>query len=280
MKTYDCFMFFNEADVLEIRFKELWNSVDIFVIVEANVTHAGNPKPYYLLEKFKDRFEPYLSKVRHIKVTDMPDVNDGMVKDRYQRSCIARGLYDIEPDDLIIISDCDEIARAEVIEMIKEDENNYDRYILCLAQLQYKLNYMKYFPYSKNPNCMVTRGRAFTDPQQERQFTFHWLAPPPPDTVHIDHGGWHFTYFGDDTHAITKIQNFAHTETNTPDMISRHNIDWFIENKYGHHGPKDPERFEIIQVDEYFPECVTSNLEKYKDRIVPGAVFRATDLYR
>jgi len=62
--------------------------------------------------------------------------------------------------------------------------------------------------------------------------------------------------------AITKIQNFAHTETDTPDMIAKHNIDWFIENKCGHHGPSNPERFEYVVVDEYFPDCITKNFRK------------------
>ena len=77
-----------------------------------------------------------------------------------------------------------------------------------------------------------------------------------------------------------KIQNFAHTETDTPEMIKRHNIKWFVENKYGHHGPGHHERFEIIQVDDYYPEYIRNNLEKYKNMIQAGAMFRATDLYR
>ena len=279
MKVYDVLPFFNELDILEIRLQELWNEVDYFVITESNLSHSGKPKEYILLDNWQ-RFKPYHEKIRRIAVDDMPETTDSWVRERHQRRQGLKGLTDLTKEDIVIVSDCDEIARAEIISLIKEDENDYDRYILCLAQLQYKVNYMKYFPYAKNPNCMVTRGRAFTDPQQEREYTFHWKNPAPPNTVEIDHGGWHFTYFGDDTHAIKKIQNFAHIETDTPDMISRHNIEWFITNKYGHHGPNDPERFEIVQVDGYFPECIVNNQEKYADRIVPNAVFRATDLYK
>ena len=57
-------------------------------------------------------------------------------------------------------------------------------------------------------------------------------------------------------------------------------IDWFIENKCGHHGPSHPERFEYVVVDEYFPDCITQNLEKYQHMIVPDAAFHVTDLYR
>jgi hypothetical protein len=278
MKVYDIMPFFNELDILEIRIKELWDTVDYFVVAESNLSHSGKPKEY-IFENNLARFEPYMSKIRHIKVDDMPDTPDSWVRERFQRKACERGLYDLQPDDIVITSDCDEISRAEIIEMIKEDENDYDRYILCIPQFQYKLNYMKFFQHSKNANIMVTRGRAYSNPQTEREYTFYW-NPKPPETVTLNHGGWHFTYFGDNDHAITKIQNFAHTETDRPDLIARHNIEWMVANKYGHHGPNDAERFEIVQVDDYFPECIIENLDKWQHMIVPNAVFRVTDLYR
>lgn len=278
MKIYDVLPFFNELDILEIRLQELWNTVDYFVITESNLSHSGKPKDYILLDNW-ERFKPYEDKIRHIKVEDMPETKDSWMRERHQRRVGTRGLTDLQPEDIVIVSDCDEIARSEIIDLIKTDENQYDRYILNIPQFQYRLNYMKFFPHWKNANIAVTRGAKFIDPQVEREFTFYW-NPKPENTVSVEHGGWHFTYYGDDEHAIKKIQNFAHTETDTPDMIARHNIEWFIENKYGHHGPNNSERFEIVQVDEYFPECVTKNLDKYKSMIVPNAALHVTDLYR
>jgi Glycosyltransferase family 17 len=278
MKTYDCFTFFNELDVLEMRLQEGWNTVDTFVIAEANMSHSGKPKEYILLDNW-ERFKPYADKIRRVQVDDFPDTPDSWVREKFQRWALGRGLEDRAPEDIIIISDLDEIPRAEMIDMIKEDENNYDRYILCIPMFQYKVNYMKIYDIAKQPNIMVVRGRAFTNAQQEREFTFPWVQKPN-DLVFVDHGGWHFTYFGDDKNAITKIQNFAHTETDTKEMIERHDIEFFVKNKCGHHGPTHPERFEYVKVDDYFPECITSNLDKWKDRIVPDAQFHVTDLYR
>lgn len=278
MKVYDCFPFFNELDILEIRLKELWDTVDYFVLSESNLSHSGKPKEYFF-ENNKERFAPYLSKIRHIKVEDMPETEDSWVRERYQRFCLGRGLEDIEPDDVIIVSDCDEIARAEMIKMIKTDENDWDKYILVIPQYQYCLNYMKFHECSVNSKIMVTRGRAFTDAQMEREFTFYW-NPKPKDTVFVHHGGWHFTYLGDDKHALSKIQNFAHTETDRPEIINNHNIKWFMNNKYGHHGPKNNERFEIVQVDDYYPNCIINDLDRWKNLIAPGGVLRTTDLYR
>jgi len=278
MKIYDCFTFFNELDLLEIRFEELWDVVDYFILSESTLSHSGKPKEL-IFNNNKDRFKKYESKLRYVNVDDMPETTDSWVRERHQRKACERALYDLQPGDLVIVSDIDEIPRAEALEMVKEDTNNYERYIFTIPMFQYKINYMKYFDITKQPNIMVTRGHAFTNPQQEREYTWPW-TPKPADIVFVDHAGWHFTYFGDDANAITKLQNFAHTEADTPDMISRHNIEWFVSNKYGHHGNKYHERFDIVQVDDYFPKHITDNLEKYADRIAPDAVFHVTDLYR
>lgn len=278
MKIYDCFTFFNELDLAEIRMQILWDHVDYFVIAEANMSHSGKPKEF-IFENNLERFKPYMSKIRHIKIEDMPVTDNSWVREKFQRKCLDRGLTDRAPEDLIIVSDCDEIIRPELLEMIKVDENDYDRYICYLPLFQYKLNYLMVHPSTAHPKLMVTRGRAFVDADQERTFTFDW-TPKPPNTVSLQHGGWHFTYFGDNNHAITKIQNFAHTETDTPQMIATHNIDYFIENKSGHHGPSHPERFEYVVVDDYFPEVFTKNLDKWQHMIIPGATLTVEDIYQ
>jgi hypothetical protein len=289
MKVYDVFSFYNEFDILEIRLKELWNTVDYFVLLEASTTFVGNPKEY-LFEKNKERFAPYMSKIRHIKLDDSielqrqvfpREIDDTWVREKYQRYAARQELTDIEPEDIIVISDCDEIPRADMIELIKEDENDYDRYILYVAQFNYKINYMKIQNPSRHPAIIATRGRVFTNPQQEREYSFYWNTKPE-NTIGVDHGGWHFTYFGDERHCVNKIQNFAHTEQNNPSIIDEFSIEWMIRNKYGHEGieSKHNERFEYVVIDEYFPKCIIDNLDHWKNMIIPNAVFRVEDLYR
>jgi hypothetical protein len=287
MKVYDVFSFYNEFDVLEIRLEEMWNTVDYFVLLESNTTYVGNPKPY-LFDENKERYSKYLSKIRHIKL-DVPyeeqfgvfprEIDHTWVREKYQRWASKQGLQDIAADDLVIVSDCDEIPRAEMIEMIKSDENNYDRYLLYIPQLQYKINYMKIEHPSRHGVIMATRGRAFTNPQQEREYSFFW-NPKPENTVIVDHGGWHFTYFGDNDHCVNKIKNFAHTEHNKPEIVDEFDIDWMIRNKYGSEGIDNRERFEYVVVDDYFPRCIYENTDRWKDMIISNAVFRVTDVYR
>jgi len=281
MRVFDCFTFYNEFDMLELRLEELWDTVDYFVIAEGNCTHQSFPKPFYLKDDWQ-KVEKYASKIRHVMIEDMPRSSDSWVNERFQRQAIQRGLADLQQDDIVIVSDCDEIARPEVIQAIKEDTNDYDRYILGLPIFYFKLNYIMTAPQTRQRNIAVTRGRAFTNPQREREITFHTDRFPDyyvGETIcFLEHGGWHFTYFGDDDFAKNKLLNFAHAE-------SRHvaetvDIKYMIDNKLGFTGFSSPERFEYVIVDDYFPQTIINNLEKYKDKIVPDATCSVYDFYK
>jgi beta-1,4-mannosyl-glycoprotein beta-1,4-N-acetylglucosaminyltransferase len=112
MAVYDCFTFFNELDLLEIRLHELDPVVDKFVLVESPMTFTNQPKPLYYAEN-KDRFAQFNNKIIHIVLEDHPipphvhyHVNEG-----YQRNMIIRGLWGAKLSDQIIISDVDEIPK-------------------------------------------------------------------------------------------------------------------------------------------------------------------------
>jgi hypothetical protein len=276
MKVYDCFTFFNELDLLEIRLQELYDVVDYFVIAESNMSHSGKLKEHTLFDNW-DRFAPWHDKIRRIAVDDMPITNDSWVREKFQREALSRGLHDMQDDDLIIISDLDEIPRAEIIDMIKTDENNYERYVLRVPLFRYKFNFLKWYQPVTNNQMIVTRGKVFTHPERERDYTHAWL-PQAPDVVFLDHAGWHFSYLGDDRNAVHKLQNFAHTEQNVPEIIDVFSIDRMIAEKCGPN-PKEIEKFEHIKMDDYFPKCVVDNLEKYKDLIIPDATASVTDFW-
>jgi beta-1,4-mannosyl-glycoprotein beta-1,4-N-acetylglucosaminyltransferase len=266
--------------MLELRLKELWDTVDYFVISEANLTHQNNPKPFYLKDNW-DRFEKYSEKIRHVLIEDMPGHADTWINERHQRRELRRGLTDLQPDDIVIVSDCDEIPRASMIEAIRNDENDYDRYILGIPLFYFKLNYVMTAPLTRQRNISVARGCAFKDPQEMREFTFHKDHAPIVDlannSVMVDHGGWHFTYFGDDEFAANKLRNFAHAESrHVADTV---NIKYMIDNKLGFTGHASPERFDYVIVDDYFPKAITENLEYYKDMIIPGATASIYDYY-
>lgn len=69
--VYDCFSFFNELDLLEIRLNTLDSIVDKFILVESTLTHTGNQKPLFYAEN-KSRFKKFNDKIIHIIVDEFP----------------------------------------------------------------------------------------------------------------------------------------------------------------------------------------------------------------
>ena len=123
MKVYDCFTFYNEFELLELRLKSLWDIVDYFVIVEADKNHTNKPKPFYFAER-KDEFKEFLPKIRNIQLNvdiDYKGVGDWSIENG-QRNGILYGLSDAAPDDLIFISDADEIPAPDILKRINENK--------------------------------------------------------------------------------------------------------------------------------------------------------------
>ena len=120
MKIIDCFMYFDEDHLLEIRLNTLYKYVNKFVIVEANLDHAGNPRqPLFSIKKFSD----FKDKIQYILIKDLPKHNNFYKKnwgpawrrENLQRNALSKGYDDCDPNDLIMISDLDEIPNPEKI---------------------------------------------------------------------------------------------------------------------------------------------------------------------
>ena len=118
---YDCFSFFNELDLLEIRLNTLDSIVDKFILVESTLTHTGKAKPLYYAEN-KNRFEKFNNKIIHIIVDEFPyfqNINTremAWIRENCQRNAILRGIpKPANDDDYLIIADLDEIPSPEAI---------------------------------------------------------------------------------------------------------------------------------------------------------------------
>src|SRR4051812_5983866 len=98
---YDCFTFFNELDLLEIRLNELDPVVDKFVLVEATKTHQGKEKPLYFTMN-KSRYEKFLPKIIHVVVDTYPDYEgqSAWLLEHHQRNMIMKGLEGCSPADV------------------------------------------------------------------------------------------------------------------------------------------------------------------------------------
>ncbi len=248
---YDCFPFFNELELLEIRLNELYDHVDKFVIVEATTTFRGDRKPLYF-KKNKHLFEKFNDKIIHIVVSDRP-YQDCWQADFYQRDQIIRGLIDCQPDDIIIISDADEIVRPSTIQKIVDELQNKK-----VPAVKCPLEYYFYFfntwynrPGNENNTVATTyRYLRTTSPNQIR-----W-AQRRNDLGFsiIPNAGWHFSYMGGIERVAYKKSSFAHSEFDYPEYKS-----WnYIINDLRING-------KIVVIDETFPKSILANLERYKE---------------
>lgn len=131
-EVYDCFTFFNELELLRLRFEELHEVVDYFVLVESPISFSGKLKPLYfqdnahLFEKFKD-------KIRHVVIDEFPNLTGNEEKDHwcresFSRNSILKGLKGCKDNDVIFISDVDEVPRANAVLRIKEYLARFDSY--------------------------------------------------------------------------------------------------------------------------------------------------------
>ena len=271
-KIYDCFTFFNELDLLELRLTECYDYVDYFVIAEANISHSGNPKEY-IFEDNKQRFAPWLDKIIHIKVDNIPPTNDSWFREHFQRDALARGIVNADDNDVIIVSDCDEIVRPRALDIIRNDLQH--KWWRCCHPMSYfKLNYLMTRPRSYFAHPVATIKRGFPGCQYLRNMKDLWQTLPELCT--IQHAGWHFSYFGNTQHAATKLLNFAHIEgqhyANTIDVNES------ISRKGGIDPDYLEEQFEYVKIDEYFPKTILNNLDRWRDYIIPDATVSVRDL--
>jgi len=252
MKIYDCFTFYNEFELLDLRIAEIYDQVDVMVIVEANQTFQNNPKPLYLRE-LRSRYQ-HLDKLRVISLSDMPG-GDPWANERHQRDAIIRGLDDAAPEDIIMISDADEIPRPSTIEILRN--STADVFGFRMPIFNFKYNYMLI-----NQDCYsvwsgACRRRALDsaeDFRRSRHSLNHFSYGYNDGTVHlVEHAGWHFTYLGTEEFARTKIQSFAHTETNRPEIIDQLNIEDSIRKGTGIIRTDKDYRFNPVMMDDYMP---------------------------
>jgi hypothetical protein len=272
MKIFDCFTFYNELDLLEVRLNELYNHVDHFVIVEGNTTFTSKPKNF-IFEMAKARFKPFMDKIIHIKVTDMPCNKDAWVNDIFQRNCINRGLITAEPDDIIMVSDLDEIIRPSTVDAMRADvENNV--WGLRMPLFNFKFNYMLTTNGRYDVWAMATRYRWMVPADALRAQRFNLMHLPAGYNDHgiriMEHAGWQFTYLGNTAFARNKIQSFAHTETNIPEIVDHLDVDRSIANGDGI-SPHPDYRFNPVVLDDYFPATVINNPKLYQVWVLPNA---------
>lgn len=276
---YDCFPFFNELDILEIRLNTLYETVDYFVITEANKTHTGSEKEY-IFEQNKERFTKFLNKIIYIKIDDFPDLessktsSDGnkWLYENYQRDAIMRGLENCKPDDIVIISDCDEIPNPEAIKKYKDG-------ICSLMQLRFGFNYNSLYitiPFCKS--AKICKYKELINPkkkikEKDKKYCQYSRYGLPTylrfvKGKKIKNGGWHFSYIGNIENIKYKMNSIVEQQVNT---INKNTDKLLLEKiKNNEDVLERGDIFANLKISDIFPEYFVSNIDKYREYINPN----------
>jgi hypothetical protein len=274
MKIYDCFTFYNEFDLLELRLRELYNHVDRFVLVEADRTFQNKEKPLYFRDQFGDpRWDEFRDKILVGPITNMPEAADTWGRERHQRDSITRFVSSAEPDDIIMIGDIDEIPRVETVQKLRASTQSIWGFRMPL--FNFKFNYMMCTQDYYTVWSGAIRRKLLNSAEDFRRMR-HVLNQCPynfsdSNVQIIEHAGWHFTYLGTSDFARTKIQSFAHSETNDPAILDQLDIEDSIRQGTGIIRTNNDYKFVPVMIDDYLPSAITNNQADFEHHLILNA---------
>jgi beta-1,4-mannosyl-glycoprotein beta-1,4-N-acetylglucosaminyltransferase len=208
MKIYDCFTFFNELDLLEIRLNELNDIVDYFVIVEGENTFQSNPKPMYFLDN-KKRYEKFLDKIIHVRIPseELSHTNPWDNEKLSFDSC-SKGLINANDNDIVMISTVDEIPSLESVKKSIETERD------CVVIHQFFYFYLNTKFWLYEPNRTTWAGSCITKYNNIKDKGIKdWFFSTREHGYKI-YGCCHFSFLGDDKNTFTKVNSYSHNEYN------------------------------------------------------------------
>ncbi|MFX1500550.1 MAG: hypothetical protein ACFFDH_06240 [Promethearchaeota archaeon] len=315
MKVYDCFIFFNEIEILDIRFNELDPYVDFFVIVESRETHSGLKKDLYF-EKNKHLFEKYSDKIIYIVMDSLtnPEIKKAdsreeeidiklkkklphfirkcreyiwllfpifqnsynllnkwnrnltnivinkrfrkfirvmdpkrkrkppsKMRENLQRNELVKALERANDDDIVMISDLDEIPRGILIDQLKKTKKPVVFEHICYA---YYLNWMVKRKWN---------GTVLIKKKWLKHKTPVYFRKVRGNFEKVINGGWHFTYMGGKERLYKKIESFWH-----------YNEKKYTKSKRKRNYLKEISKNTIkVKIDKSYPDCIHKMIEKY-----------------
>ena len=294
MKIFDCFMYFDEEMILDLRLNILNKYVDYFIIVESIFTHRGEKRE---LKFNPDKFKHFKDKIIYLIYDKIPDnlenihtedteneksrklIMNAVFRENGQRNFITKGLKNAESEDIILISDVDEIPNLRDL-----DFNQIDKKIFLFEQdmFYYKFNL-------KLPNLLWkgTRGcrkKYFKNPQwlrniKDRKYPFYRI-----DTLFsekkfmncaiIKNGGWHFTNIKTAEEIKYKLKSYLHHIEFDKNPLTTNQINEIIKDKIAIYDLSVDQRQNKLggnKLENYpiknLPKFLVDNLEKYKQWI-------------
>ena len=261
MAIYDCFQYFNEDHMVDLRLNILDKYVDYFVISESTKTHQGKTKKINFDIK---NFSKFKNKIKFLIADYKEDVNFQNHKggespiEVHQRNTLIEGIKEASSDDLILLSDSDEIPDLSKIKEI----NQKKKYIAFSQKMyMYKFN-LQNLDESNWIGTRMTKKRNIKSMQELRKLKFKkypfWRIDK--NNLQIIQGGWHFSFLQTPQQILKKIKSFSHGEFNN-DTLNEELIEKKIiknEDIFGR-----GVTLKKVELDSTFPRFIYENKEKY-----------------
>ena len=251
MKIFDCFMYFDEEVILETRLNILDPYVDYFVIVESKFNHKGERRT---LKFQKENYQKFKSKIKYVVIDVLPPnlekiqendegirkehkfINNAIKRENFQRNFIERGLIDANKNDLILISDVDEIPNLKELNLSSVKEK-----IIIFEQIMtyYKFNLaLPNFKWHGTKGCLK---KNLKNPQWLRNVKSKKYSLLRLDILFsekrynnvkfIKDGGWHFTNIKTAKEIEHKFKSYLHHREFELSNINLNDIKKIISNK-------------------------------------------------
>jgi len=292
MKIFDCFMYFDEEVVLDLRLNVLDKYVDYFVIVESIYTHKGDRRELQFnhkkFEKFKNKiiylvYDVEPKGIEKILSDDSQEekskkyILNSSLRENGQRNFIFNGLQKAQNNDLILISDVDEIPNLKNL-----DPNKINEKIIMFKQdmFYYKFNLkLPSFVWTGTKGC---KRKDLKSPQwlrniKDKRFPIYRLdiffsKKKYSNISFINRGGWHFTNIKTAAEIEYKLKSYLHHREFDENPISINEIEEIIKNKKAIYDLKADKRSNKIgdgsKLEKYpldkLPEYLQANLKYYE----------------
>jgi beta-1,4-mannosyl-glycoprotein beta-1,4-N-acetylglucosaminyltransferase len=285
MKIYDSFLFFNELDLLEIRLNILYPYVDHFIISEQSKTHSGLDKEW-IFEQNRERFAKFEDKIiyhkqdtedfeyedySNLQLIENPsskyEVNKNKIinffnkashfpKDakHYCRDHLHREMlhfcYDMcDDDDIILISDLDEIPNPKILQNLDKFYDKEKIYRFEQNMYYYYLNVLKETQW-KGTTLINKKKLMSTDINSTRvNGNFN---------VILSSGGWHFSFIGGTEMIKKKIESYGFQEANRDDL--KNDISENVKNLNNIFTPEV--KLKKVEIDSSYPDYIINNQDK------------------
>tara|TARA_B000000437_G_scaffold148138_1_gene108122 strand:+ start:414 stop:1283 length:870 start_codon:yes stop_codon:yes gene_type:complete len=285
-------MYFDEEIVLETRLNYLAPYVDFFVIVESCYTHKGDKRDLKFniknYKEFKDKiiykiYDEIPNKIEQVLVDDNEDTKyrkytmNALYRENAQRNYINNGIKDAKENDLILISDVDEIPNLSNVNFSEINEK-----IILFKQDMFYYKFNLKLPETIWVGTKACKKKYFKSPQWLRNIKDRKYAPYRIDAFFSDYkyinvklinnGGWHFTNIKSPEELEYKMKSYLHHREFDLNPLNLDDIKKIMENKKAIYDLSADKRVKKIGSGnklekcnlEILPEVIKSNLDKYR----------------